>query len=357
MNETTAIEIAPERSLEPPQTQPKHSTAGELRVMEINSALAPAYAKAGTLEMTTTESEGITAPFPDEIVEKRPHDGLFYIPHIHVSDRLTRIFGPGQWTMLRRWERIEANNIYAEWVMIIRGVYIGESIGAAQYHPNNPKQNYSDALESTRGEAIRRIAGKYLACGSQVWDPSYCRRRNGTPAPKATTVQPPKVATKAITAPAKPHVETEATEEQRTKMVALLDPVRQEATQMFIDRGWILPNEGLEDVPLRHVPTTKGAMDRLTAVVMTFVDGDTAPQSSPEPEPEPWRAFPMPFGKHAGTLLGKLEKNYLYGLWANYTVEEEYNGRPKSPATIQKDTAFREMLDDAGRHYDFEKKD
>jgi hypothetical protein len=65
----------------------------------------------------------------------------------------------------------------------------------------------------------------------------------------------------------------------------------------------------------------------------------------------------MPFGKNAGIALEDLEKNYLYGLWANYTVETEYKGKPKKPETIEKDTQFRLMLDLAGKHYEFTKKD
>jgi hypothetical protein len=63
----------------------------------------------------------------------------------------------------------------------------------------------------------------------------------------------------------------------------------------------------------------------------------------------------MPFGKNAGVLLGSLAKNYLYGLAMNYKVETEYNGKPKKPETIAKDTLFRQMLDDAARHYEFTK--
>jgi hypothetical protein len=70
-------------------------------------------------------------------------------------------------------------------------------------------------------------------------------------------------------------------------------------------------------------------------------------------EEEPWRTFPMPWGKKAGVQLGKLDKKYLFGLWANYEVETEYNGKPKSAEQIAKDRTFRTMLDDAGEHYEF----
>jgi len=171
--------------LESPEiTRPHLPTAKEKRVEEVNEALGEAYRKAGTLVITDSEATDLTAPFEDTLCEKRPHDGLWYIPHIHISDRLTRVFGPGQWTMIRRWESIEGNMIYAEWVMIVRGVYIGESVGASEYHPTNRKQNFSDVLEATRGEAIRRICAKYLSCGSQVWSPTFKRIKPPGPSTK-----------------------------------------------------------------------------------------------------------------------------------------------------------------------------
>jgi hypothetical protein len=64
----------------------------------------------------------------------------------------------------------------AEWIMIIRGVFIGESWGSQEYHPTNRQQTYADVLEATRGECIRRIAGKYLDCGGEAWDPAVQRQ-------------------------------------------------------------------------------------------------------------------------------------------------------------------------------------
>lgn len=146
------------------------------RTEEVNEALLPAYQKASELKLTDAEDRELQRPFSDDEVEIRPHDGLLYIPHIHISNRLTTTLGGGQWSMIRRREWIEGNRIYAEFVMKVRGCYVGESVGAMDYHPNNPRMNYADALEGTRGECIRRIAAKDLACGSQVWDPAFCRR-------------------------------------------------------------------------------------------------------------------------------------------------------------------------------------
>lgn len=180
-----------------PEGQPS-LTPQQARVAQVAGALEDAYAKGSELLLSDEERKALAAPFPDDQIEKRPHDGLLYIPHILVSGRLCDVLGAGQWCMIRRREWIEGTRIYAEYVMKVRGCYVGESIGAMEYHPNNPRMNYSDALEGTRGECIRRIAAKDLNCGAQVWSPAYCRgweeRRNAakpqTKAKPATTAAP-----------------------------------------------------------------------------------------------------------------------------------------------------------------------
>jgi hypothetical protein len=69
----------------------------------------------------------------------------------------------------------------------------------------------------------------------------------------------------------------------------------------------------------------------------------------------PWRSFPIPWGQHKGVTLSKLDKKVLFGFWANFVVETEYKGQPKKPETVAADTRFRQMLDEAGMHYEFHK--
>lgn len=369
----------------------KSATPQQMRVMEINEALAPAYAKASTLNMTDKEIEALMAPFPDSVVEVRPHDGLIYIPHIHISDRMNRVFKPGQWCMICRRHWLEGNTMYGEYIMLIRGCYVGESVGGHPYQPNNPKVNYSDTLESTAAEALRRIAGKRLSCGWQVWDPSYatswCEKYRGQQGGKyfkkniISTAPPPKPM-------------GSVAEPQMSKLDKFIFTTQkagyptEQVLQFCIDLAWLLPNQMMSELEDRYLPNTVGDMKSFLSCIANWVaKGDTVqPYDCPIPDPaekkkvekvphgtkpisvprdevdEPgdedaWRQFPMPFGKNSGVMLEDLEKNYLFGLWANYTVETEYKGKPKKPETIEKDQTFRAMLDLAGEHYGFKKKD
>lgn len=314
--ETTAVAVRPTEQVEhKPETKAlvKPKTSQEMRVIEVNEALLPAYQRASTLELTETEIGNLMGHFPDDAVEIRPHDGLIYIPHILISDRLNWVFGPGKWALICRRHWLEGTTMYGEYILLIRGCYVGESVGGHPYQPNNPKTNYSDTLESTAAEALRRIAGKRLSCGSQVWNPDYARKwvakyavqerngkwfRHGTPAPEPAKSAPQPT----VSAPQKANPAPE-------------------------------PEGSFEDAAPVEVPRDDNAA-----------------------QPDEWRDFPMPWGDHAGTALCELDKKYLYGLWANFKVETEYNGNRKSPEVIGKDTKFRALLDDAAAHYKFTKK-
>jgi len=180
-----------------------------------------------------------------------------------------------------------------------------------------------------------------------------------------------------------------ATAESKAKMIGTLQagpgqPGRDTVTEYFRKIDQLMPNEEVEDLMLTYVPATSGQMRHLCNAIGEFANGQPAKRAF-EPNHEPkaakakkpievprdaeplsddpnspdakWRVFPMPFGKNAGVVLEDLEKNYLFGLWANFEVETEYNGKPKKAETIAKDTEFRVMLDAAGEHYQFKKKD
>lgn len=258
------------------EAKPGPLTPQQARAVEVTEALLPAYQRASTLEMTDAEIEAIMAPFPDSAVEIRPHDGLIYIPHIHISDRLNRVFKPGKWALVQRRHWLEGATMYGEYVLLIRGCYVGESIGGHPYQPNNPKVNYSDTLESTAAEALRRIAGKRLSCGSQVWNPDYARtwvdtyakrgidgkwfKKSTKTAPTSKSSPPSPV--QAPAAPPKPAAKPpETAEEKKTRWLGLCVQAGggkpDFARELFIEMGWIMDNEQIEAISDTHIPKTR----------------------------------------------------------------------------------------------------
>jgi hypothetical protein len=159
--------------------------------------------------------------------------------------------------------------------------------------------------------------------------------------------------------------------------------------------GIILPNENLADWPAKYVPHTKEEIGYLLTQLQGFANGDPAvkpfparegaapkpaePPKTPLEKPKPiqvprdqnldpnapdapWRSFPVPFGKHSGEPLAKLDKSVLFGFWANFGVFPTFQGKDgkvitKTADKMAKDKQFRAMLDEAGKHYEFKNPD
>ena len=286
----TEITVASPQELAAPvrQSTPELSAAS-CRVIEVTAALAPAYGKAGTLELSDAEIAALTAPFPDDVVEIRPHDGMIYIPHIHISDRFNKVLRPGKWALIRRREWIDGSTLYAEWVLVVRGAFVGEAIGAGEYHANNPRQNYSDVLEATAAEALRRIAGKRLSVGSQVWDPEYARqwvskyairgprgwakRQDATsvPAKPAPAAEP--TAAEPAPQPTAPTVQ-ESAEEKRQRWIKLCREAGGgndwPAETVLAGLGRIEEFTKLDEIPAESVPKTKKEADALLQEIRKY---------------------------------------------------------------------------------------
>lgn len=307
--------------------------------------------------------------------------------------------------------------VYARAMLLVRGAYVGEAVGDMDYYPHNASQNYGDAFEGAKTAAFRRCA-KEFGVGLQAWRKDWCegwwQRKNGGArkpynAPERQPSSRPAQASR--TAPAKAEAAKppqalagELEQKWKTYVIGQIKKFHMEhfAYALAMESGWLIPGvDKLEDISPQKFPQTKEAFADYWAAVkgrkQKAIDEGGMPQNiteafdkaylalpseeSPKKEPPappeqarsvpppinvprdpndpdhpnaPWRSFPMPWGKKAGVKLADLDKKYLFGLWANYEVETEYNGRPKSPANIAKDEAFRAMLDEAGKHYQFE---
>lgn len=379
---TTAVA---KREETPPPVKRESVTPEQAKVDAVAELTMTAYARASELKLTTEEQAGLQKEFPDEAFRggAAGKEHLLYIEHAFLRNRLNEVLGLGQWSIIprKRWAEdfviqkrnepdVEASRVYVEAMLVVRGCFVAEAIGDMVYYKNNQSQNYGDAVEGAKTAALRRCT-KELGIGLQAWKKDWCEgwwQRNGqrrpaqnapgrsggsqSPAPSRPAAPAPQSAPRppARTSDLVPPPASEATEDQKTRFLALFPSTNAEyALKFFASKGWI-PNAAdfkLTDLPLKYVPTTKKVAEDLVAQVEAFT---TQP---PPAVREAWRSYPMPWGKNKDTLLADLDKNYLYGLVMNYEVEREYNGAPKKQETIEKDEEFRRMLDDAGRHYDW----
>jgi hypothetical protein len=383
---------------------PDRVTAAQAKVDAIAQLTMSVYQKAGTLELTSEESAALAEPFPDEAFKPGAagKENLIYIEHAFLRDRLNKVLGIGQWAIIprNRWAepfkfysktdkcQKEGTRVYVEAMLVVRGVFVGEAVGSMDYYPNDAT-NYGDAVEGAKTASLRRCV-KDFGVGLQAWSKDWCegwwqRRRQGargkpaTPAPDQTRpAQRPPPGTGPAPAPAA-QATPETPERRKARWLVLMRQAagnRDEyALEVLVDHDILLPTENLDDYPLTLLPSSRSVATALLEEIKAR-SGAGEPPTSQSTRPtaqaalsvasmeldssrsrktaeEPWRVFPMPFGKNAGTPLGNLEKPYLFGLWANFVAEEEYQGKPRARAKIDADRKFREMLDEAGKHYEF----
>jgi hypothetical protein len=389
MNET--IQETPE--FEPEQAMPvatvpasvpalvthQATTPADSRNASVATMLDSAYQQASMLHLTSEEASALAEDFPDEAFSLGAggDPNLIYIEHAYLRQRLNKVLGVGAAVPIRRREwaedfsyvdkygkRCDATRIYADMCLIVRGCLVGESVGEGIYYKKNAKSSYGDALESAMSNAFRRCC-KQFGVGLQAWmrgwgDGWKARRASQAQKPAQQTTPPAKVAQKPVSAPAKATPETP--EQRKARWIALCVSAGggkpDYARAVAIELGILLPTEVLTDWPVSKLPETKQAAQEITEAIRKAAGvqeppPDVSKNETPEVE-EPWRSFPVPFGKNAGTPLGKLPKNTLFGFAMNFKVETEYNGRPCKPEKIERDQAFRDALDAASEHYGFQ---
>jgi hypothetical protein len=151
--------------------------AKALRTEAVGALLSGAYAGASTLKLKPNEVKDLTEPFPDDAIEIRPFDGIIYISHMLLRERLWKVFGPTEVAEIcrERFMRPDSNEIAVDLVLMVRGKFVAEGVGTAKYYPNNAKGSFGDTVESAWSEALRRCAKK-LGVGTAVWRPDYVRR-------------------------------------------------------------------------------------------------------------------------------------------------------------------------------------
>src|SRR5215471_9960203 len=180
--ETTSEELAKVDTAPTPPT-PQSPVSGQpppdaktMRTSHIGQLLGEAYKGASTLKINKQEQKDLRADFPDEAVEIRPHDGIIYISHMALRERLWDVFGPTNVAEIvrERFIRSDTNEVAVDLVLMIRGVFIAEGVGTAKYYPNNPKASFGDTVEAAWSDAIRRCCKKF-GVGTQVWRPQYVR--------------------------------------------------------------------------------------------------------------------------------------------------------------------------------------
>jgi len=294
VDDQQALAIVPDAgavgaAMPPEQIQKPPVTAAQAKVDAIANLTMKAYERAGTLVLTPDEVTKLQAEFPDEAFKPGAagKEQLIYIEHAYLRDRLNQVIGPCQWSIVprNRWAEefviparpgkaaVNGTRVYVEAMLIIRGAFCAEAVGDMDYYPSNNQQNYGDAVEGAKTAALRRCC-KEIGIGLQAWKKDWCegwwRRRTGKGDPargnqfqRAQGAAKPPATTAAQATGKAPPPKAEGppipAETHRNWLIGKIGKGREVAEAYFKNiepNPWMMPNEKLEDLCLRFVPTT-----------------------------------------------------------------------------------------------------
>lgn len=372
----------------PPQAVVVHKpetngiTPAQAKVDAIANLTRTAYARASELQLTVEETAALQAEFPDDAFQPGAagKEHLIYIEHAYLRDRFNSVFGMGQWAIVprNRWAedfeyenrngKVKGSRVYVEAMLLVRGCFVGEAVGAMEYYPSNNSQNYGDAVEGAKTAALRRCA-KELGVGLQAWKKEFCegwwkRKRAGAgnsntrsgykPTPfdgpqkqsgaGARGVAPKEQAEKSAanrvertTQPTRVGTFIPCADEKRRDHVIneIIKAEQQDAARGYlIDIGWILETETLADWPLDCVPVSDTQFRHFVSGMVAYVDaqeGDVIPEPYPRngqrfdnPSSKPvevprdngvgtWHTVEISFGKNKRKTLGQMTPGQIAG--------------------------------------------
>ncbi len=271
-------------------------TSQQAKIDAVANLTFKAYERASTLVLTEAESVALRADFEDDAFRLGAGGdaNLIYIEHAQLRERLNKVFGLGQWSIIprNRWSEDyktgdgkPACRVYVEAMLLARGCFVAEAVGDMTYYPQNAKTNYGDAVEGAKSACLRRCA-KELGIGLQAWKKSFCeewkarqKSPKGKPAQKVEEPDgvpmdfPPKVEKKSE--PSKPS----SVSDRRKKMLAKFAEVSLDVAMV---RDWaikasiLLPNEFVEAWPAHQLPSSKDEMDAILKRIGEFGAGGEA---------------------------------------------------------------------------------
>ncbi|MCX6574891.1 MAG: hypothetical protein NTV82_00700 [Candidatus Aminicenantes bacterium] len=135
--------------------------------------------QAGTVELTTQQTEILYAKVKDEDVEIRP-DGLIYLPWVEYVSRLHEAFGM-EWAIIPRgMPEMNPGGTGLLWgfFLMVKGKPAGFAIGEQEYYANNATMTWGDACEGAKSNALMRLC-KGIGISLELWKPSFVKRWKG----------------------------------------------------------------------------------------------------------------------------------------------------------------------------------
>lgn len=130
------------------------------------------HAGASELQITDQALNTLTAPTDERLFDILP-TGEIYLSQVHVRTCLSQAFGPGGWALVpMEPPRVEYNTMIQRWALYVRGHYVSESFGEAEYQPSNARMTWATVTEAVKSNALTRCC-KDLGIGREAWDSRF----------------------------------------------------------------------------------------------------------------------------------------------------------------------------------------
>lgn len=127
------------------------------------------------IKLTDAEEAALSVAVNTADVLIKP-DGVPYLPHIAYTRWFNAAFGRTGWSIVPTARPAKTGNlITVPYLLYIHGVPVAAAMGEQDYHDDNKRQTFGDAVEATVASALRRCA-KRLGVGLEMWDKAYLQR-------------------------------------------------------------------------------------------------------------------------------------------------------------------------------------
>jgi hypothetical protein len=127
------------------------------------------YVGASLLVLAAPEAARLAEILPDDDHDILP-TGEVYVSQVRYRRLLNAVLGPGQWALVPRGGfQKQGNTLCREYALVVRGNFVAESVGEAEFQPDNDRMTWATAAESCKSNALTRCC-KDLGIASECWD-------------------------------------------------------------------------------------------------------------------------------------------------------------------------------------------
>jgi len=160
---------------DPARLLPQAVAAPQASGLALNDDVAIGALGLVEIKLTKEEEAVLARPIDPAKIAVKP-TGEAYYPHPEYTRWFNEAFGRTGWSIRPVSKPVKVDNAVAlHYMLFIHGQPVAYALGEQEYFPNNKRQSWGEAIESTVASALRRCA-KRLGVGLELWDKRFLDR-------------------------------------------------------------------------------------------------------------------------------------------------------------------------------------